>query len=85
MEVKGRMCLLLQRTQKVMIASAALSAWRGHTHFVQMQRKEHLCVSITLQNNKEPFGATETTFQIFIAHFSYSVLFVNLSFFAPIF
>jgi hypothetical protein len=33
----------------------------------QIQRNEHLCVIIALQNNKEPSGAIETTYQIFIA------------------
>jgi hypothetical protein len=41
---------------------------------VQMQRNEPFSMSIALQNNKQPFGAVEITYQIFIACSFYRLL-----------
>jgi hypothetical protein len=42
--------------------------------WLQMQMKEPLCVSVALQNDKEPFGVIENTYQIFILCSFYSLL-----------
>jgi predicted metal-binding protein len=41
---------------------------------LQMQMKEPLCVSVALQNVKEPFGVIENTYQIFILCSFHSLL-----------
>jgi hypothetical protein len=56
-----------QRTQKAKNMSDALSASRR-------RRGRKLCVSVALQSIKEPFGAIETTYKIFIACSFYSLL-----------
>jgi hypothetical protein len=52
---------------------------RAHTHTLSAeQMKGPLCVSVTYQNNKKPFGAIETTYQIVIVMFL--LQFVTISF-----
>lgn len=63
-----------------MNGSAAQSAWHM-THFVKIQSKGSVYVSIALQNNKKPLGTTETIQVIFTFCFFSSLLhFLHLSF-----
>jgi hypothetical protein len=52
-------------------------------HTLTRRRGRNFCVSTALPNNKEPFGASETTYQIFTArsfNSSYNTLLIFLFF-----